>query len=143
MRALRLGHHGIVEWDPADSEIPFWYAIAAVVCSPAREATSPEPGKRAAAAARPYVGSDLEPFREHVDDGKTGYLVPVGDLESLQAALESVLGAEEEATLLGDAALRRAKADYSPAAAAQGLRREWESLVGTRIGSTSSDSSSV
>ena len=69
MRALGLGHHGIVEWDPADSEIPFWYAIAAVVCSPAREAASPEPTKRAAAAARPFVGSDLEPFREHVDDG--------------------------------------------------------------------------
>jgi glycosyltransferase involved in cell wall biosynthesis len=143
MRALGLGHHGIVEWDPVDSEIPFWYAIAAVVCSPAREAASAEPTKRAAAAARPFVGSDLEPFREHVDDGTTGYLVPVGDLESLQAALESVLGAEEEATRLGDAALRRAKADYSPAAATQGLRREWESLVDTRIGSTSSDSSSV
>jgi glycosyltransferase involved in cell wall biosynthesis len=143
MRALGLGHHGIVEWDPADSEIPFWYAIAAVVCSPAREAVSAEPTKRAAAAARPFVGSDLEPFREHVDDGTTGYLVPIGDLESLQAALESVLGAEEEATWLGDAALRRAKADYSPAAAAQGLRREWESLVDSRIGSTSSDSSSV
>jgi glycosyltransferase involved in cell wall biosynthesis len=143
MRALGLGHHGIVEWDPADSEIPFWYAIAAVVCSPAREAASAEPTKRAAAAARPFVGSDLEPFREHVDDGTTGYLVPAGDLESLQAALESVLGAEEEATRLGDAALRRAKSDYSPAAAAHGLRREWERLVDTRTRSTSSDSSSV
>ena len=56
MRALGLGHHGIVEWEPVDSEVPFWYAIAAVVCSPAREATSPEPVKRAAAAARPFVG---------------------------------------------------------------------------------------
>ena len=143
MRALGLGHHGIVEWEPVDSEIPFWYAIAAVVCSPAREAASPEPAKRAAAAARPFVGSDLEPFREHVDGGTTGHLVSVGDLESLQAKLESVLGDEEEAARLGDAALRGAKAEYSPAAAAQGLRREWESLVDTRIGSTSSDSSSV
>ena len=66
----------------------------------------------------------------------------LGELESLQAALESVLGAEEEATRLGDVALRRAKADYSPAAAAQGLRREWERLVDKRLGSTSNDSSS-
>ena len=80
--------------------------------------------KRAAAAARPFIGTDLEPFREHVDDRTTGHLVPVGDLESLQATLDSVLGAEGEATRLGDAALRRAKTDYSPAAAAQGLRRE-------------------
>jgi glycosyltransferase involved in cell wall biosynthesis len=143
MRALGLGHHGIVEWEPVDSEIPFWYAIAAVVCSPPREAVSPEPAKRAAAAGRPFVGSNVEPFREHVDDGTTGYLIPIDNLESLRATLESVLGAEEDAARLGDAALRKAKADYSPAAAAQGLRREWASLVDTRIRSTSSDSSST
>ncbi len=45
MRALGLGHHGIVEWEPVDSEVPFWYAIAAVVCSPAREATSAGAGE--------------------------------------------------------------------------------------------------
>jgi hypothetical protein len=53
MRILGLGHHGIVEWDAADSEIPFWYATAAVVCCPSRAETSSEPAKRAAAAARP------------------------------------------------------------------------------------------
>jgi glycosyltransferase involved in cell wall biosynthesis len=140
MRALGLGHRGIVEWEPVDREIPFWYAIAAVVCSPAREAMSPDPVKRAAAAARPFVGSDVEPFWEHVDSGTTGYLVPVDDLESLQTKLEWILGDEEEAARLGDAALRKAKSEYSPAAAAQGLRREWESLLRTRRGSASSDS---
>lgn len=143
MRALGLGHHGIVEWEPVDSEIPFWYAIAAVVCSPAREAASPEPAKRAAAAARPFVGTNLEPFREHVDDGTTGYLVPVGDLESLRAKLESILGDEEETALLGDAALRAANSEYSPAAAARGLRREWEALLRSRLGSASSHSLSA
>jgi glycosyltransferase involved in cell wall biosynthesis len=143
MRALGLGHHAIVEWEPVDSEIPFWYAIAAVVCSPAREAISPDPVKRAAAAARPFVGSNLEPFWEHVDSGTTGYLVPVGDLESLQAKLESILGDEEEAARLGDAALRAAKSKYSPATAAQRLRREWERLLKSRRGSASSESLSA
>jgi glycosyltransferase involved in cell wall biosynthesis len=135
MCALGLGHHGIVEWDPPDSEIPFWYATAAVVCAPSREPTSPEPAKRAAAAARPFVCSDLEPFCEHVDDGKTGCLAPVGDLGALQARLESVLGAEDEAARIGVAARQKAEADYSPAAAAQSLRREWESLLEARSGS--------
>ena len=132
MRILGLGHHGIVEWDPVDSEIPFWYATAAVVCSPVRAEASPEPAKRAAAAARPFVGSDLEPFREHVEDGATGHLVPVGDLEALESRLEALLVKEDEATRMGEAARRKAEAEYSPAAAARALRREWGRLATER-----------
>jgi glycosyltransferase involved in cell wall biosynthesis len=129
MRILGLGHRGLVEWEPAESEIPFWYATATVVCAPFREPGSPEPAKRAAAAARPFVGSDLEPFREHLGDGGTGLLLPAGDLNALEEALEAVLGSEDEATRLGEAARRKAEAEYSPAAAARGLRREWERLL--------------
>ena len=129
MRALGLGHHGIVEWEPVDVEIPFWYATAAVVCSPSREAASPEPAKRAAAAARPFVGSDLEPFREHVDDGATGYLVPVGDLDDAPDRARDAARRRGRGARLGEAARRKAEAEYSPAAAARALRREWEILL--------------
>jgi glycosyltransferase involved in cell wall biosynthesis len=128
MRILGLGHHGIVEWSPDDAEIPFWYATAAVVCAPSRATESPEPAKRAAAAARPFVGSNLEPFREHVDEGATGRLVPVGDLDALETTLETLLDAEDEAGRLGEAARRKAESEYSPPAAARTLRGEWESL---------------
>jgi glycosyltransferase involved in cell wall biosynthesis len=136
MRALGLGHHGIVEWNPTESEVPFWYAIAAVVCAPSREPGSPEPAKRAAAAARPFVGSNHEPFREHVDDG-TGHLVPPGDLEALQATLERLLGAEDEAAQLGETARAKAEAEYSPAVATKRLRQEWESSFEARLRSAS------
>jgi glycosyltransferase involved in cell wall biosynthesis len=129
MRILGLGHHGIVEWTPAESEIPFWYATAAVVCAPSWEAGSPEPAKRAAAAARPFVGSDLDPHREHVDEGGTGRLVPPGDLDTLEATLETLLSSDDEADGLGEAARRKAEAEYSAAAGARALRREWESLL--------------
>ena len=129
MRILGLGHHGIVEWTPVESEIPFWYATAAVVCAPSREAGSPEPAKRAAAAARPFVGSDLEPHREHVDEGGTGRLVPVDDLDALETALETLLVSEDEAHILGQAARRKAEAEYSAAAAARALRGASESLL--------------
>ena len=131
-RALALGHRGIIEWDPVDVEIPFWYATASVVCSPARESESGEPAKRAAAAGRPFVGSDLEPFREHLDGGRTGRLVRADDLDALQSSLEAVLGDEGEAARLGEAARRKAEAEYSPAAAAKQLRREWELLLEAR-----------
>ena len=129
MRILGLGHHGIVEWEPVESEIPFWYATAAVVCAPSREAGSPEPAKRAACAARPFVGSDLEPHREHVDEGDTGRLVPPGDLDTLETILETLLVSDDEAVRLGEAARRKAEAEYSIVAAARTLRRVWESLL--------------
>jgi glycosyltransferase involved in cell wall biosynthesis len=129
MRILGLGHHGIVEWSPPDSEIPFWYATAAVVCAPAREPVSPEPAKYAAAAARPFVGSDLEPFREQVEDGMTGRLVPAHDRDALERVLEEFLGDRDEQARIGEAARRKAKAEYSPATAARALRREWAAVL--------------
>jgi glycosyltransferase involved in cell wall biosynthesis len=129
MRILGLGHHGIVQWHPVESEIPFWYATAAVVCAPSREAGSPEPAKRAAAAARPFVGSDLEPHREHVAEGDTGRLVPLGELDALETTLGTLLVSDDEPVRLGEAARRKAEAEYSPLAAARTLRRVWESLL--------------
>jgi glycosyltransferase involved in cell wall biosynthesis len=131
MRILGLGHRGIVEWTPLDSEVPFWYATAAVVCAPSREARSPEPAKCTAAAARPFVGSDHEQHREHVDDGETGRLVPTGDLDALETTLEALLVSEDEAVRLGEAARRKAETEYSPAAAARSLSRVLETLVRT------------
>jgi glycosyltransferase involved in cell wall biosynthesis len=129
MRILGLGHHGIVEWSPPESEIPFWYATAAVVCAPAREPVSPEPAKYAAAAARPFLGSDLEPFREQVEDGMTGRLVPAHDRDALERVLEELLGDSDEQARIGEAARRKAEADYSPATTARALRREWAAVL--------------
>ena len=50
-----------------------------------------------------------------------------------------LLSAEDEAARLGEAARRKAEAEYSPAAAAQGLRSEWESLLEARLRSASGD----
>ena len=36
MRALGLGHRGVIEWTVADEELPFWYATATAVCAPWR-----------------------------------------------------------------------------------------------------------
>jgi glycosyltransferase involved in cell wall biosynthesis len=129
MRILGLGHHGLLEWSAPYSEIPYWYATAAVVCAPAREPVSPEPAKYAAAAARPFVGSNLEPFREQVEEGVTGRLVPAGDRFALERTIEELLEDHAKQARLGRAARRRAEAEYSPAAAARALRAEWEAVL--------------
>jgi glycosyltransferase involved in cell wall biosynthesis len=140
MRMLALGHHGILEWDPSDADVPFWYASASVVCAPARAAGSPEPAKRAAAAGRPFVATDLEPFREHVVDELTGCLVDGRALNALRATLEGLLTDESRARGIGEAARRRIENDYTPAVAARALRSAWEELLLARRASASHDS---
>ncbi len=127
MRVLGLGHHGIVEWDPVDSEIPFWYAIAAVVCSPAREASerrAREASRSCRATVRRQRPGAVPRARRRAARQDTSF--PSATSTSLQAALETVLCAEDEATRLGEAARRKAEAEYSPAAAARAQARVGE-----------------
>lgn len=124
-RSLALGHHGTVEWSPSPSDLPLWYGIATVVCTPASGRVSPAPARLAAAAERPFVGSRVEGLADAVVDGETGFLVPPGDEDTLTAALESLLADNDEATRLGAAARRKAEEELSPAVAAARLCRIW------------------
>ena len=126
---------GTIELSVPPSELPFWYALANVVCLPCRDAVAAEPAKLAAAAGRPFVGSEVEPLAEHVFNNETGFLIPLGDLDTLTAALEALVGDEDEAARLGEVARRRAELELSPASAARRLRRLWTSAAeGARPG---------
>ncbi|HEY7421576.1 MAG TPA: glycosyltransferase [Gaiellaceae bacterium] len=129
MRALGLGHHGIVEWTPAEEEVPFWYATAAVVCSLPRDAGSTEPPKRAAAAARPFVGTRGS-FQGHVEDGVTGTLLESADAQAAAGVLRTLIEDEATANAYGRAARARAEGEWSPATAARALRQVWQDLLG-------------
>ena len=124
-RALALGHHGIIEWNPDPTDVPLWYALASIVCTPARRPVGSTSPKLAAAAGRPFVGSDLPCLAENVVEGKTGFLVSPDDLDTLTAALEALLGDEDEASRLGAGGLEWAAEHLSPAGAAKRLRRLW------------------
>jgi glycosyltransferase involved in cell wall biosynthesis len=130
--ALGLGHHGIIEWTPDPDEVPLWCALAHVVCLPCRESVGAEAAKLAAAAGRPFVGTEVEPLLEHVAEGETGFLIPSGDIELLGAALEALLGDEEEAGRLGETARRHTEEEFSPAAAASRLQQLWAHTVDGR-----------
>jgi phosphatidyl-myo-inositol alpha-mannosyltransferase len=62
----------------------------------------------AMAAGLPVVASDIPGYREVVDDGVEGFLVPPGDPDRLAEAALRVLGDPELAARLGDAGRRRA-----------------------------------
>jgi len=60
----------------------------------------------AMAAAMPVVATDIDGTRELVQDGKTGWLFPPGDSESLAAILSSVINGEKDLESAGEAGRR-------------------------------------
>ncbi len=127
----RLGQRLLVV-SPRDADLPLWYAIATVVCLPAHNAETAEPARLAAAAGRAFVGSATEAVLEHVIEGETGYVVSIGDVDELEAALTELLSNERERQRLGDAARRRAERTFAPAPAARRLAGVWRAALEVR-----------
>ncbi len=115
MRALGLGHRGIIEWTVANEELPFWYATATAVCAPWRSPVGDASAAlRAAAAGRPFIGSDIAPFSsELAGDADRATLVPVGDVDALVVAAMSIfevaVAAKAEAIAAAKARIARAR----------------------------------
>ena len=65
------------------------------------------------AAARPVVATDAGGAREAVQDGATGYLVPVGDDEAMAARIVALLRAPEQARLMGTCGQQRVRQEFS------------------------------
>jgi glycosyltransferase involved in cell wall biosynthesis len=130
MEALALGHRGIIEWTTSKDDLRCWYATATVVCSPWREAVeAAEPPVLAAAAARPFVGSDLPVFRDgfRAPDGPA--LMTPGNVEALVKTVERLLSDPPQASALGEAARSAVEAAFSYDEAARRLVSIWSALV--------------
>jgi glycosyltransferase involved in cell wall biosynthesis len=61
------------------------------------------------AQAVPVIASETGGLRPYVDHGKTGWLVPVGDVAALAAAVERANGSTSELRSMGLAALRASR----------------------------------
>ena len=127
-RALALGHHGVVEWSPAEDEVPFWYAVADVVCSPSRAPLESESVLLAAAAARRWVGSTCPAGSTYVET-LGAIAIPPGDLDALANALSPLIQDVEAAHALGEEARRVAERELTAAGVAERLRRLWREAL--------------
>ena len=109
--AEELGVGDLVQfagWQPHEKIVDL-YDAAAVIVVPSRW---PEPfgmvGIEAMLRARPVVASRVGGIPDWLVDGKTGYLVPPDDPQSLAARLEDILTRPEQARLMGEAGAERA-----------------------------------
>jgi glycosyltransferase involved in cell wall biosynthesis len=134
MDALALGHRGIIQWTCSDDDLRFWYATASVVCCPWREAAeAPQAAVLAAAAARPFISSDLAVFRHSLPAADVPQLIPPGSVDALVDSLTPFLTDRSLADQLGERARSAAEAVYSYEAAAGRLADVWNALASSAL----------
>jgi glycosyltransferase involved in cell wall biosynthesis len=87
-----------------------------------QQETSPMVIAEAMASGVPVVATRVGGIPYLVDDGRTGFLVGVGDVDALTARLSELLGDDAKRRAFGEAARARAAERFKPAAVAARVR---------------------
>jgi glycosyltransferase involved in cell wall biosynthesis len=113
-----------------DDSVPVYAALDVVVLPTYREGF-PNVALEAAAMGLPIVATAVPGCVDAVQDGVTGTLVPVRDPEAIARAVERYLADAALRTRHGEAARRRAIAEFRPEAIWDALAAEYEALLAT------------
>jgi len=103
---------GVLQWLGHVDDMPALLASADVVVLPSYREGLPKGLIEAAACALPLVTTDVPGCREVVTDGVDGLLVPVRDADALADAIARLQDDPALAARLGQAARRRALAEF-------------------------------
>jgi glycosyltransferase involved in cell wall biosynthesis len=103
---------------PNRPNIHGWFDISV---SASRTEGAPNAVLEAMAAGRPVVATDVGGTAEAVLDGETGVLVPPGDPIAMASAIHRLLGDPRATALMGAAAQRRIRANFSSDAVIEAL----------------------
>lgn len=110
----RHGLEDLVRLPGPCDDMPAAYRLADLIVS---ASTDPEAFGRVAieaqAMGRPVIATDHGGARETVVGGETGWLVPPGDVGALAQALDNLWRRDETLQRMGEAGIRRARADFS------------------------------
>lgn len=111
-----LNHEGIVEdwgWREDMREV---YRLAHIICLPSTYAEGlPKVLIEASASGRAIVATDVAGCREVVEDGKSGYLVPVANADALVRALKKLIQNSRLRGNMGREGRLRAEKEFSTA----------------------------
>ena len=97
---------GDVEWLGHRTDMERVYQEASLVVLPSYREGMPLVLLEAAAVGRPTVTTDVPGCRDAIEDGVTGWLVPVRDATALATTIERALGDRAELCARGEAAAR-------------------------------------
>jgi glycosyltransferase involved in cell wall biosynthesis len=105
------------------------YRRASMVVLPSAQETSPMVIGEAMAAGVPVVATRVGGVRYLVDDGVTGHVVEVGDVEVLGERIAAILGDAERQASLGAAGRAKADRSFRTAAVAARVRAVYEEVL--------------
>jgi glycosyltransferase involved in cell wall biosynthesis len=115
-------------------EMPITYAAMDVFTLPTHRDSWPRSPMEAAAMGLPAVVSNLPGVAPMVEQGKTGYAVPVGDSARLASAVLEIIGNRDSAREMGDNARHFAETRYDE----QKVFQRVEDIYGSILGGTES-----
>jgi N-acetyl-alpha-D-glucosaminyl L-malate synthase BshA len=113
--AEELGVHEDVYFLGMQSEIEEVLNIADLLLLPSQTESFGLVALEAMAAGVPVIASNVGGLPEVVEDGRTGFLLPVGDVEGMAEVALSILDNPDLHREMGQAASRRARENFSAA----------------------------
>jgi len=113
LAATRLGPRAIFLGRVPDETIPDVYAASDLFCLPSQLEGFGLVYVEAAYRGVPSIGTRVGGVPDVILDGKTGLLVPVGDVEALAAAITRLRDDGEARARMGEAARARAYAEFT------------------------------
>lgn len=112
-----------------NAELPLLYRLMDVLVLPSIFEGVPRVIMEASAMGVPVVASDVKGNREAVADGRTGLLVPFGDVEQLSAAIAQILSDESAARKLGEEGRRFALQRFDERLVFEKVKAEYRRLM--------------
>lgn len=94
-------------------DLPLYHAVADVLAAPSLLEAFGIPAVEAGASGIPVVASAIGGLEDTVVPGKTGVIVPPGDVDALASALNDVLADPDRARALGRAAREHVAAHFT------------------------------
>lgn len=130
------GLAGVVRFLGHRSDVADLYSVMDVLALPSHREGFPRAPMEAAASGVPAVVTDIRGCRQTVDDGKTGYLVPPRDADSLAAALLELLGDDGRRAAFGRAARAKAVAEFDERAVFHRIASAYVDVTGGKSSAT-------
>ncbi len=112
----------------AADEVPLWFARLLIHVAPQRWEGYGLTPIESMAAGTAVVATRAGVFETLVEDGKTGLIVDIGDVDALTAAIEKLMADPALAEEMGQAGRIRAAAKFAAAGEADGINAVYDAL---------------
>ena len=131
-----LAARKVVQFLGWSNEMPRWYSAMDAFVLPSYREGIPRACMEASAMQLPVIASDIRGCREVVENGTTGLLVPVRNVEALATAILKLFGDRRLAAEMGMNGQRRIRTQFDSKLVASRLREFYSNLdqmIGTGV----------